>query len=76
MQPDLIEIEQKCYQKQKGLSGPDLFKVAQHYYSQFIGSEDYKNKMANIKKEGFFVDKAFKAGLENVDELHVAIKIY
>ena len=72
MQPDLIEIEQRCYQKQKGLGGSDLFKVAQHYYSQFIGSKDYKNKMANIKKAGFFVDKAFKAGLESVDELCLA----
>ena len=50
MQPDLIEIEQRCYQKQKDLSGPDLFKVAKHYYFQFQGSVDYKNKLRILKR--------------------------
>ncbi len=72
MHPSLIEIEQKFYQKQKVLNGSDLFKVASHYYLQFQNSTDYKDKLAHIKKAGFFVDGAFKAGLESVDELCLA----
>jgi|GEM_PF-5151779 hypothetical protein len=75
MPQDLAEIEQLCYAKAKNITHVDLFKVAGYYYENFKNSVEYKDKQANIKKAGYFVDQSFKKGLEGKNELSLAREI-
>jgi hypothetical protein len=75
MPPNLIEIEQLCYAKAKNITHADLFKVAGYYYENFKNSVEYKDKLGNIKKAGYFIDQSFKKGLEGIEELNFARQI-
>lgn len=75
MPQDLTEIEQLCYAKAKNIKPIDLYRVACYYYLNFQNSVEYKDKMANIKKAGYFIDQSFKKGLEGEMELSLAREI-
>jgi len=67
----IIELEKHVIKNPKKSKPEDLYLLARHYWALATGTDDYREKRKHLKRSSYFVDFAFKAGADAVEQLEL-----